>query len=160
MLNGMRMPLSDVISITFSSSEIPFLLGSFECGKIRVKVKVGFRDLSVALPVKVEILEVRNSNDAKTKQLSTFKAQLQSKDANQIVLPHPILIRPGFLYKIRIGPFPDEHVYYSNELKTKVTMSNDSDLLSFYGSIVKLHNSSTENGKAIGLISVLKFNRL
>lgn len=56
-------------TITFSSSEIPFLLGSFECGKIRVKVKVGFRDLSVALPVKVEIFEVRNSNDAKTKQL-------------------------------------------------------------------------------------------
>lgn len=145
-------------TLTFSTKDIPLLLGSFVCGKIRVKVAfAGVRELSVALPVNVNISEILNSNSAIVKQMLTMKASLQATDVTEVVLPHPILIRPGFQYKICIGPFPDEHVYYSNELKTKARVSN---FFPFYASYVKLHNVSTDKGKPIGLISVLKFNKL
>lgn len=148
-------------TITFSTTDIPLLLGSFVCGKVRVKTRdVPYsRDLSLPLPVKVEIMEVSNSSGANDKQLVATNASLQSIDANETVLPHPILIRPGFQYKICIGPFPDQHVYYSKELMMKACVSNDSDFFSFYASYVKLHNVSNNNGKPFGLISMLKFNK-
>lgn len=148
-------------TIIFSTTEIPLLLGSFVCGRFGVKIRAGIRDLSVALRLKVEILEVCNSNSASAKQLLTMKTTLKSTNStNEIVLPHPILIRPGFQYKICIGPFPDEHVYYSNELLTKVSVTSDSNLFWFYGSYVKFHNISTVGGKPFGLISMFKFNKL
>lgn len=148
---------------TFTSGENALVLGSFVCGKIKVKGRSGVRDLSAALPVKVEIFEIQNEQTnhfSVDKLLMTIDAKLQSRDDNRIELPHPVLIRPHFHYQIRVGPFPDEHVYYSHELKSKVTVSNDSSLFSFFGSNVKLMKSSIDAGKAHGFISIMNFNRL
>lgn len=151
--------LEEKYTTTFSAGE-PLLLGSFVCSKIKF-YDSSYRDLTSALSVKVEIFEVRNLSDTNTNALLTMKAKLQSKDVNHILLPHPILIRPGFFYKISIGQFPDKHVYFSEELKTQVCLNEYLALMGSYYEYVEFHNCrTTENGKAFDLISCLNFNKV
>lgn len=68
----------------FSAGE-PFLLCSFVCGKIQVQNRLGAHDLSLALPVTVEIFEIRSLNDdVNAKLLLTIGTKLQSTDTNHI----------------------------------------------------------------------------
>lgn len=107
------------------------------------------------LPVDVEISELNDLNAVSSgKILCNWKAELQSTDTI-VSLPQPILIRPEYFYRISIGHFPDEHVFYSKGLKQRVQLDT--------GVNVKLqtpNTASNENDIVVGLISTLNFNRL
>lgn len=136
----------------FSTNQ-PLLLGKFRCGRVVVGHIEPIHDVRSNLPVDVEITEASDLNGANAKSLLKTKAQLQSKDTD-VSLPNSVLIRPGLFYTICIRPFPDEHSYYTKELKTQVQLGPDVT--------VKFHNHTTRtsDGKVTGLISALDFNRI
>lgn len=103
----------------------------------------------------VEISEASGSMDTNAKVLLTMRTMLNSNDGNHILLPHPILIRPKLWYSISIGPFPDQHLFYSKQLKTNV-------LLSHNFAMVKLRrwNTCVRKNLVHGLVSCLNFNPL
>lgn len=53
-----------------------------------------------------------------------------------MLLPHPILLRPGFFYTIRIGNFPDNHYYYSKKLDTSLELELESDMFIRFCTII------------------------
>lgn len=133
---------------TFSITK-PLLLGQFICGSLNVNRS----DLQLRLPVDVDITEANDLNGANTKSLLKMKTQLQSMETN-VVLTHPVLIRPGFFYTICIEPFPQDYGFYSNELKKDVQLDVDTKI-EFHKGFV-----ATKDKKLIGLISALFFNRI
>lgn len=127
----------------------PLLLGSFVCMKIQL-YRSYYRDLRLYLPVDVEITEANDLVGTNTQTLVKIRSRLQSKDTI-VSLPHPILIRPGFFYTVSIGQFPDDHCYFSYELKAEVELES--------GTKVKFHECSFGiQNSVVDLISVLNFN--
>lgn len=124
---------------TIFSTTTPLLLGEI--------TSFAVQNLRSSLPVDVEILENISWNRTNAKTLLEMKAELQSKDTN-ISLSYPVLIRPDFLYTIRIGKFADNHCVYSKEVKAEVRLDSDT--------LIKFHCYK----KVRGLISALKFNKI
>lgn len=135
--------------LQFSTNQ-PLIFGQFVCSKIGVRQPV--RDLSSHLSVDVEITE--GSVGAIIKSLVKMKVHLGSKDTI-VSLPHPVLIRPGLIYTICIGPFPDAHFFYTKELKTKMQLDTANIHIQFYKC-----TANTLNRKVTGLISALNFNHI
>lgn len=135
---------------TIFSTNKPLLLGSFMCGKV---CRFSSADERADLSVDVEIFETSDPRNENSKCLSKSKAQLQSKET-EVLLPHPVLIRPGFFYKVSIGKFPDCHGYYSKSMKVEMWPKSDIK--------IEIHKSTTSSssGKNIGFISTLNFNRI
>lgn len=92
-------------------------------------------------------------NGANSKNLLKMKTQLRSKDTS-VLLQHPVLVRPGYFYTISIEPFPDDHIFYSVELKTEEQLEPDITIKFPKFSISQM------NKKVFGLISALDFNRI
>lgn len=80
----------------FSINEL-LLLGKFTCNPIYF----GENYLRSDVSVEVKIIEARTLDAADAKVLSNGTATLGSKVT--VMLPHPILIRPGFFYTICIN---------------------------------------------------------
>lgn len=145
-----RIPL-DTEEDTVFSVNTPLLLGSFMCAKIVVG---GYhcRVLLSPLPFHVEISETKDLVNVNAKILSTMTVDLQSTDTH-ILLTQPILIRPRHFYKISIKKFPEEHCFFSQDLKTEVQL--DADIM------VKFHNDrAAAKRRFVGLVSSLKFNKV
>lgn len=98
----------------FTTSK-PILLGGFTCGRVGTIVNREFQDLKSLSLVDVEIFEALNFTSAIDKNLMKCRAKLHSKETD-IVLPRPILIRPGYAYSISIGELPDCHAFESDSL--------------------------------------------
>lgn len=131
----------DVEETSFLTNK-PLVLGRFKCCEIScANVKVN-----------VKIIEVQLCDGSRTRDLVEMTGILQSKGT--VLLAHPVLIRPGFLYTISIERCANAQVFYSNELKTKIILENEFS--------IEFHNYSScrETEKVIGLISSLDFNRL
>lgn len=140
---------------TFTTDK-PLILGNFVCGKICVAHSIPCkprRDLRSNLSVDVEITEAIDVKGTNTKTLLKMRTELKSEETN-VSLQYPALIRPGFFYSICIGNFPDEHSYYSKEMKTETQLESDINI-KFHSNAVSAHDK-----KVIGLISILNFNKI
>lgn len=86
------------------------------------------------------------------KRISNLKVYLRSKSRTKILLSKPVLIRPGFLYEIRIQQTPNKNYYNAKQLKTVVQPESDIK--------IRFHPDSIHNIKKYGLIVGLEFNRI
>lgn len=86
------------------------------------------------------------------KRISNLKVYLRSKSRTKILLSKPVLIRPGFLYEIRIQQTPNKSFYNAKQLRTMV--QPDSDVT------IRFHPDSIHSIKKYGLIVGLEFNRI
>lgn len=146
--NGQTSMMFECKSETIFSTNRLMLLGQFTCDKIGCR-----GNLLPNLSVDVEITESSVYLDVNATSVLKMKAQLQSTETN-VLLPQPVLIKPGFFYKICIQPFPNDHWFDSKELKREVLL--DSDIK------ITFHRCrfTAKDKKVIGLISVLFFNRI
>lgn len=134
-------PLGEHEETTFTVNK-PLIFGSFSCAKIFL-----IYDGSVLeLPVDVEVSEASDSSGNESKVLSTTNVKLES-NGTDVLLPHPILVRPGFFYTIRMGPFPQQHIYHCKSLKRVVEPEADT-------------NIEFCNYYMYTLVSMLKFNKI
>lgn len=86
------------------------------------------------------------------KTISNLKVYLRSKSRTKILLSKPVLIRPGFLYEIRIQQTPYKQCYSAKILKTKVQLESKIT--------IRFHPDSLHNTKRYGLVTALEFNRI
>lgn len=86
------------------------------------------------------------------KRISNLKVYLRSKSRTKIMLSKPVLIRPGFLYEIRIQQTPNKNFYNAKQLKTVVQQEPDVK--------IRFHPDSIHNIKKYGMIVGLEFNRI
>lgn len=86
------------------------------------------------------------------KRISNLKVYLRSKSRTKIILSKPVLIRPGFLYEIRIQQTPYKNFYNAKQLKTMVQPESDIT--------IRFHPDSVHSIKKYGLIVGLEFNRI
>lgn len=93
----------------FAASE-PIILGGFTCGLVGTVVGRAFQQLKSFLLVDVEIFETRVFASANGNILLKMQTKLHSVEADTL-LPHPILIRPGYIYGISIGCLPDGYIF-------------------------------------------------
>lgn len=141
---------------TTLSSNVPLVLGSFVCAAIVIADGCGGHDLDWNLSVEVKITETSNFDSEDTKVKTQMKASLGST-MTKVLLPQPILIRPGFQYAICFGPFPCEHQYRTKLLKRKIRLTS--------GAMIKIHDNhdddvDEDDDEAFGLIVELDFNRI
>lgn len=113
-------------------------------------------DMRADLFVDVEVVETTDLLNANAKCLSKFRAQLQS-NGTEVLLPHPVLIRPGFFYNICIGKIPGGHYLYSKGIKMNVWLEPDIKI-EIRPSI--LHAIGANFAIALDVISALKFNKI
>lgn len=131
----------------FSSNE-PLVLGGFWCSFPMSNAHDNNAGQGTA--VDVLIIESRN-NDSNTEVLSNIQARLFS-DQTHISLPRPILIRPGFLYTIRIGPFTHAHYILGQTMKSKIQLDS--------GVMINFHNNYAGDNVICSLIRALEVNTL
>lgn len=140
-----------------STTNVPLLLGNFTCVKIAVDNGSNVRNLKWDLTVDVEISET-NDDIKHLRSLCKIEAKLKSADT-KVILPHPLLIRPGYLYKICVSKFPDGFVACCKVLQQNCIVfeqEQQSDIsIEFYNCY-----KTPKGGKIIGLISALEFNRI
>lgn len=135
----------------FSTNE-PLLLGSFLCTGRIVMGNLCDKEFDRNYTVDVTIMEQLLTDDTNTKVLLS-NMKIRSTQTN-ILLPQPILIRPGFLYSIHIGPFSRRHIFPGRMVKCEIQLES--------GAIIKFHNEHV-NGDADakgGLIFELEFNKI
>lgn len=145
--------LAQSTEATFSTSE-PLLLGDFTCVKIAVDNGSNVRNLKWDLPVDVEIIEAEALNEPNnSRSLCKMEAKLKSADT-KVTLPHPILVRPGFFYKICVSKFPDGLAALCKVLEQETQLESNINIM--------FHNcyKTPKGGKIIGLISALEFNKI
>lgn len=149
---------------TTLSSNVPLVLGSFVCSVILIADGMGGRDLDWPLAVAVKITETLMGSDNEEMSIdwesngvvSTMTATLGSTQ-NHVLLPHPILIRPGFLYSICFGPFPCEHQYRTQSLKKKIQFAPDG-IITFRDKRLEDDDDCDGEDVTFGLISEFNFN--
>lgn len=86
------------------------------------------------------------------RRISNLKVYLRSKSRTKVLLSKPVLIRPGFLYEIRIQQIQYKHFYNAKLLKTIVQPESDIS--------IRFHPDSIHNIKKYGLVIGLEFNRV
>lgn len=86
------------------------------------------------------------------KTISNHKVYLRFKTRTKIILSKPVLIRPGFLYEIRIQQTPYKQCYNARWLKTNVKLESDIT--------IRFHPDSLHNTKKYGLVCALEFNKI
>lgn len=145
--------LTQSTEATFSTTE-PLLLGNFTCVKIAVDNGSNVRNLKWDLPVDVEIVEFSSLNEPNNlRSLCKMEAKLKSADT-KVTLSHPILVRPGFFYKICVSKFPDGFVALCKVLQQETQLG--SNITVMFQNCYK----TPKGGKIIGLIPALEFNKL
>lgn len=143
-------------TITNFSTNEPLLLGSFTCAKVMVynEITENYNDLVSYLLVNVKIVEIYNTNgdEEDFNVLLQMVASLKSETTN-VRLPHPILIKPDFVYSIIIAPFPDPYYFLAPQVQEQVDIESDIR--------VRFHKCKVdENELVIELITSLDFNRI
>lgn len=118
----------DRIEMTTFTANEPLMLGQFSCGQLFDDDHEQFEHY---LPVKMEIMEASNSIGANSNLLLKMEIQLDS-DETDILLSHPVLIRPEFFYTIRLGPFPRQYFYDSKDLNKVVQLESDTIKIEFH----------------------------
>lgn len=88
------------------------------------------------------------------KRISNLKVYLRSKSRTKIVLSKPVLIRPGFLYEIRVCIQQTSCKQFYNARQLKTTVQPQTDVT------IRFHPDSVHSIKTYGLILGLEFNRL
>lgn len=88
------------------------------------------------------------------KRISNLKVYLRTKSRTKIVLSKPVLIRPGFLYEIRIQQTHSAYKNFYNAKKLKTIVEPESDIK------IRFHPDSVHNIKKYGLIVGFEFNRI
>lgn len=129
----------------------PIILGGFTCGRVGTFVDRAFQDLKSLVLVDVEISEALNATSAIDNSLAKVRAKLHSMET-VIMLPHPILVRPGYDYIISIGGLPDGHVFESDSLKSSVTLPSNVE--------VNVQHPKESFGSGVGLIQALAVNQI
>lgn len=115
-------PLPVNESVKFSTN-LPLSLDSFTCAPIYATELL--RHLQSDLPVNVKIFEFReivSDGNQSGNLLLEMETGLRSQHRT-VFLPQPILIRPGLLYMIEIGPFQD-HFVNLDGLKKRVVLDS------------------------------------
>lgn len=130
----------------------PLLLGGFTCGKVYGVENDKKHVLSSGLSVEIDIMEVLHLDDTNARNLLKMTAMLSSTETH-ILLPHPILVRPGIIYKISIGPFNGNLRFSSEEMKTDVHLQSNIVIQSKF--LLR-----TQSQKQVGLICALDFNAI
>lgn len=145
--------LTQSTEATFSTTE-PVLLGNFTCVKIAVDNGSNVRNLKWDLLVDVEIVEASELNEPKNlRSLCKLEAKLKSADT-KVLLPYPVLIRPGYFYKICVSKFPDGFVACCKVLEQEIQLESEIKI-EFFNCY-----KTPKGGKIIGLISALEFNHI
>lgn len=140
--------MSKTETTAFTTNQ-PVLLGSFECQNLHMLRDGEPQELTSNVPVTVQVLEYAKSsigNKMAPRILCKQKASLWSKTDTTIWLNKLVLIRPGFLYEIRLTQSPEGHYYTSKLMKTEVKV--DFDITMKF------------RGRFISLITSLDFNRI
>lgn len=150
--NEVRCNFTETNFTTFSVSS-PVLFGGFTCGKIHCFQNRSVHVLSSGLSVEIEISEALHDDDTNAKNLLNMNACMHSTETH-VSLPHPIFVRPGFIYKISYGPFKDNLRFVSEELKPEMRLQ--SDILVQQTSRLMLPESQNQ----AGLICGLDFNEI
>lgn len=145
---------------TTLSSNIPVVLGSFACAAIVIADGCGGHNLDWNLTVEVKITETSDYDD-EVKVISNMTASLGST-MTKLLLPQPILIRPGFLYTICLGPFPCEHQYRTQLLKRKMRLTANATIEIHDNQDNDAHSDyeDEDDDDAFGMISELDFNMM
>lgn len=143
--------LPKIHTTTFSTTE-PVLLGKFVCLGLYVHRDGEHHFLRSELPMDVEIIE---TDEKLTKILSTMKSCIKSNSDTIFTLPKPILIRPGFRYKIELKQSVEGHCYKAKTLKSHIKIDSGIDI-QFYDD----PTLDNDINKIRGLITTLKFNRI
>lgn len=104
------------------------------------------------LKLEVKLIEYASLfSNAKAKVLLRMKMSLESGHT-EVLLPSPVLVRPGFFYRIYISELPKGDSHYSKDLLTEIRMDSDIE--------IKFYESYVLGGKVVGLIPTLMFNRI
>lgn len=132
--------------ITKIQTSAPVVLGGFTCAPVGTVANGEFQQLKSLSLVDVVISDL-TAND----NLLKMRVNLQSMETD-ILLPHPILIRPEHTYAISIGAIPDGHVFRSDALHTSMNLESNIE--------ISLEHPKKNSGHAVGLIQALAFNHI
>ncbi|XP_055317517.1 BTB/POZ domain-containing protein 6-like [Sitodiplosis mosellana] len=142
--------LENVETTIFSTNKVS-LLGAIVCAYLRERRNGGWYNTD-RLPTKITITECDESTSLNEATIAyDGKSVLESRNTTRILLPNPILIKPGFVYKIRMEQDPPANYCTPRDLKSEVELEP--------GITVKFHGS-TEGKVMGGLIWELEFNRI
>lgn len=150
-----NIPIKDMETTIFSTTKL-ILLGKFVCACVRISEEKDshVRELKSNLPIQVKIVErpgiFEPRNIARPKTLVTFTTALEPMKRTAIILPKPLLIRPGHSYEIRMQQSSEGHCFEHHQLKTKVS--------TLCGTTIRFHDDRLFRGKPVGLIQELLFN--
>lgn len=107
------------------------------------------------LSIKLKIVETSNSYRARdAKLLMSTNVKIPSQPTS-IPLPWPVLVKPGFYYRISINPYPDSLTYEPKQLKDAVYLPSRATIRFFNDSTA--FNELSERDEPVGLISTLEF---
>lgn len=133
--------------ITKIRTSEPIILGGFTCAPVGTILNGAFQRLRSLPLVDVGICDL-TAND---NNLMKMRIQLQSVETD-ILLSHPILVRPEHIYAISIGGLPDDHVFQSNALQTSMNLEPNIE--------ISVEHPKIYSGHGIGLIQALAFNHI
>lgn len=126
--------------LTISTNE-PIVLGAFVCSYLKDSQGTG-----VKISTQITITE---SSESGVKVLCKMYPCLFEGTEAHIILPTPILIRPGYKYEFSLMQQNERKFYYRNWHTSPIVEMNSGTLISF-------HNTSYNSN----FITTLKFNRL
>ncbi|XP_055326055.1 BTB/POZ domain-containing protein 3-like [Sitodiplosis mosellana] len=139
------------LETTKISSNQPLLLKGFTLDFIKSHCNEIYSDCD-NLPTEITIVETSGSDESK-RELVRYngKATLTSSEETAITLPKPVLIRPGFMYEIRLKQNPPENCATGVLLKSEVEMKG--------GINIQFHDDPflPDDKSPTGLISYLRF---
>lgn len=143
------------IETSIFSTNDPILLGAFICPKVYLLGKYGFYKLS-ELKSDVQIIESAAADashpDSVRTVLCRLETKLQSSSETIVSLATPLLIRPGFLYEIRLSQQVYEHAFCGCRL---IFDAFCEPILTFWNDMI------TKNGKQTrAFVTQFEFNRI
>lgn len=145
--------LNDVEITTFSSDDL-ILLSGFTLNIIYEYRRNDYGDI-VAITSDVTIVEVQDTQQREEEILFNGKTNFTGPKFDYVLPTQPILIRPGFLYEIRLKQNPPVNSCTGAILMKSVRMKSSATIE--FRNDSKIHD---DPNVARGLISVLKFFKI
>ncbi|XP_055299859.1 uncharacterized protein LOC129567229 [Sitodiplosis mosellana] len=140
--------IENVETTTFSTNKT-ILLGAIECARLYEFILNQWK-ATVKFPTKITITESEESTASGEGRI-VYNGEADLDSLVLIRLPNPILIKPGFVYKIRMEQDPPPKYCMTWKLKSQVEIES--------GITVKFHSSIV--GEVMkGLVRQLEFNRI
>ncbi|XP_055301660.1 uncharacterized protein LOC129568119 [Sitodiplosis mosellana] len=145
--------LKNLETTKFSTNE-PLLLKDFAMARIS-KHRNGKYNNCEDVPTEFTIIEVSGSGDSR-KEVEKYngKANLESATSTYVGILKPILIKPGFMYEIRLKQNPPENCSIGVRLKSMVQMMD--------GITIQFHDDPLVRGdiSSTGLVYGIDFYRI